>query len=130
MKALRIGVLVSALFALGCGSVVLTPQPDRFSREDHRPMDPLDELAFARGYFARPDYEPAGAPYRTVMTYTKMMTRHDSITILLAQNRLTKQYFVIVFDLPNFKGWSRESLLARSGVNDALPGIPVQLTKP
>ena len=61
-----------------------------YSGGDRHWIDVLDVIAADRGYFSRPDYEPKGAPYRTVMTYTKMMAKHDSITFLLAQDRPQK----------------------------------------
>ena len=102
---------------------------DIYSREDHHWMDILDVIASGRGYFSRPDYEPKRAPYRTVMTYTKMMTKHDSITFLLAQDRSTKKYFVIVWDLPTSRGWSSEALQVKTLIGDRMGQDNVRLTK-
>ena len=93
-------------------------------------MDILDVIAAKRGYFSRPDYEPKGAPYRTVMTYTKMMTKIDSITFLLAQDRSTKKYFVIVWDLPTSRSWSSEALQVKTAIGEQIGQDNVRLTKP
>jgi hypothetical protein len=68
--------------------------------------------------------EPKDAPYRTVMTYTKMMTKHDSITFLLAQDRSTKKYFVIVWDLPTQRRWSSEALQVKNVIADQIGPNP------
>jgi len=102
--------------------------PGSYSRGDRHWIDVLDLIAADRGYFSRPDYEPKGAPYRTVMTYTKMMTKHDSITFLLAQDRSTKKYFVIVCDLPK-RGWSSEAIQVKSAIGDQVGQDNVRLTK-
>jgi len=104
--------------------------PDIYSPQDHHWIGILDVIAAERGYFSRPDYEPKAAPYRTVMTYTKMMTKTDSITFLLAQDRSTKKYFVIVWDLPTLRSWSREALQVKAAIGDQIGQDNVRLTKP
>jgi hypothetical protein len=100
-----------------------------YSGGDRHWIDVLDVIAADRGYFSRPDYEPKGAPYRTVMTYTKMMTKHDSITFLLAQDRSTKKYFGIVWDLPTARGWSSEALRVKTVIAEQIGEQNVRLTK-
>ena len=104
--------------------------PGNYSGGDRHWIDVLDVIAAERGYFSRPDYEPKAAPYRTVMTYTKMMTKTDSITFLLAQDRSTKKYFVIVWDLPTLRSWSREALQVKAAIGDQIGQDNVRLTKP
>ena len=103
--------------------------PGIYSGGDRHWIDVLDVIAADRGYFSRSDYEPKGAPYRTVMTYTNMMTKRDSITFLLAQDRLTKKYFVIVWDLPTSRGWSSEALQVKTIIGDRIGQENVRLTK-
>jgi hypothetical protein len=103
--------------------------PGTYSGGDRHWIDVLDVIAADRGYFSRPDYEPKGAPYRTVMTYTKMMTKHDSITFLLAQDRSTKKYFVIVWDLPTPRRWSGEALQVKTLIAEQIGEENVRLTK-
>jgi hypothetical protein len=103
--------------------------PDRFSREDHRWIDMLNDIAVDHGYFLRPDYEPKDAPYRTVMTYSRMVTKHDSITYLLAQDRVTKRYTVIVWDLPAPRGWSPEARDIADAIGDRVGRSHVRTTK-
>jgi hypothetical protein len=103
--------------------------PGVYSGGDRHWIDVLDVIAADRGYFSRPDYEPKGAPYRTVMTYTKMMTKHDSITFLLAQDRSTKKYFVIIWDLPTQRRWSSEALQVKNVIADQIGQENVRLTK-
>ena len=123
-----------AAFLAGCQSSSDTSRalhvPDTYPPGDRRWMDKLDEVATDRGYFSRPDYEPKHAPYRTVMTYTKMMTKHDSITFLLAQDRSTKKYFVIVWDLPTMRSWSTEALQVKMALGERIGEDNVRLTKP
>jgi hypothetical protein len=104
--------------------------PGVYSGGDRHWIDVLDVIATDRGYFLRPDYEPKRSPYRTVMTYTKMMTKHDSITFLLAQDRSTKKYFVIVWDLPTQRGWSSEAIQVKTAIGDQIGQDNVRLTKP
>jgi hypothetical protein len=101
-----------------------------YSPQDRRWIEAFDQIAGKRGYLARPDYEPKEAPYRTVMTYTKMMTERDSITFLLAQDRATKQYSVIIWDLPTTRWWTREARELRDSLVDQMGGNRVRLTKP
>ena len=103
--------------------------PGIYSGGDRHWINALDVIAADRGYFSRPDYEPKGAPYRTVMTYTKMMTKHDSITFLLAQDRSTKRYFVIVWDLPTSGRWSSEALRVKSVIAEQIGDQNVRITK-
>jgi len=130
----RVLAAVCAAFLAACqsssdnGRALLVP--DIYSSEDHHWMDKLDEVAADRGYYTRADYEPKGAPYRTVMTYTKMMTKTDSITFLLAQDRSTKKYFVIVWDLPSSRSWSSEALQVKMAIGDRIGQDNVRLTKP
>jgi hypothetical protein len=131
----------SAILAALCATLVAACQsssntgralavPDTYSSEDHHWMDKLDNVATDRGYFSRPDYEPKGAPYRTVMTYTKMISKTDSITFLLAQDRSTNKYFVIVWDLPTSRSWTSEALQVKTAIGDRIGQDNVRLTKP
>lgn len=127
-----LSVISAALFA-GCQNSGDTGRalavPASYSGADRHWIDVLDVIAADRGYFSRPDYEPKGAPYRTVMTYTKMMTKHDSITFLLAQDRSTKKYFVIVWDLPTPQRWSGEALQVKTVIAEQIGDENVRLTK-
>jgi len=125
--------LISAALVAGCqnsgdpGRAVAAP--GTYSGGDRHWIDVLDVIAADRGYFSRPDYEHKGAPYRTVMTYTKMMTKHDSITFLLAQDRSRKKYFVIVWDLPTPRRWSSEALQVKTLIAEQIGEENVRLTK-
>ena len=133
-ESLALLAVICAAFVAGCqnsGDAGRTlAAPDMYSSEDHHWMDKLDEVAADRGYFSRPDYEPKAAPYRTVMTYTKMITKTDSITFLLAQDRSTKKYFVIVWDLRTSRSWSSEALQVKTAIGDRIGHDNVRLTKP
>ena len=125
--------VISAALVAGCQNSGDTGRTlaasGTYSGGDRRWIDVLGVIAADRGYFSRPDYEPKGAPYRTVMTYTKMMTKHDSITFLLAQNRSTKKYFVIVWDLPTQRKWSSEALQTKNVIAEQIGEENVRLTK-
>ena len=129
------GVVVAACvaFLAACQSSSDTTRalrvPNTYPPEDRRWIDKLDEIAADRGYFSRPDYEPKGAPYRTVMTWTKMMTKTDSITFLLAQDRSSKKYSVIVWDLPTLRSWSSEALQVKTAIGEQVGDDNVRLTK-
>ena len=124
---------ISAALLAGCqnsgDASRMLAAPGTYSGGDRHWIDVLDVIAADRGYFSRPDYEPKGAPYRTVMTYTKMMTKHDSITFLLAQGRSTKKYFVIVWDLPTQGRWSSEALRVKTAIAEQMGEENVRLTK-
>jgi hypothetical protein len=125
--------VISAALLAGCQNSADAGRalavPGVYSGGDRHWIDVLDVIAADRGYFSRPDYEPKGAPYRTVMTYTKMMTKHDSITFLLAQDRSTKKYFVIIWDLPTQRRWSSEALQVKNVIADHIGQENVRLTK-
>ena len=128
MKTPRAVISILAIAILGCQSSTISLE-DRFSQEDHRWLDTLNEMATDHGYYLRPDYEPKDAPYRTVMTYTRMVTKHDSITYLLAQDRKTKRYSVIVWDLPTPRGWSVEARDIAEAIGDRVGRQNVRMTK-
>jgi hypothetical protein len=58
-----------------------------------------------------------------------MMMKHGSITFLLAQDRSTKKYLVIVWDLPTSRSCSSEALQVKIAIGDRIRQENVRLTR-